>query len=171
MIPPEITAAMKRAMERESTLRVPAAAPFVQGTPMAASRPAPANEWNFTIPGIPLGKPRMTKRDVWKKRKCVVKFRAWADKARAHAPMNLTADPLTVSWTAWLPMPESWSRKKRNAMRGQPHRQKPDRDNIDKGLLDALWKNDCGVAGGQLWKHWDDGQGPRLEVVVTTLTA
>jgi len=39
---------------------------------------------------------------------------------------------IDVSWDAYLPMPKSWSKKKKSAMAGRPHRQKPDRDNIDK---------------------------------------
>jgi Holliday junction resolvase RusA-like endonuclease len=54
-------------------------------------------------------------------------------------------------------------------MSGTLHRQKPDRDNIDKGILDALFKSDCGVAGGTIVKRWDDGKGPRIEIHVTTL--
>ena len=78
MIPPELTPAMKRAMDRKSTLRSPAVAPFVPGTPMDVIRPSPLppeKEWRFTIPGAPMGKPRMTKQDKWKKRACVVRFR------------------------------------------------------------------------------------------------
>lgn len=120
----------------------------------------------FTIPGEPMGKPRMTQRDKWKKRPCVVRYRAWADKARESAPANLPTDPLVVSWTAYFSMPASWSAKKRNFMRGTFHRQKCDRDNVDKGILDALFKSDCGIAGGTLVKRWDDGQGPRVIVQV-----
>lgn len=120
--------------------------------------------YEFIIPGSPIGKPRMTQRDKWKKRPNVMRYRAWADGARAAAPANLPRNPRNVSWVAYLPMPKSWSKKKRAEMRGEPHRQKPDRDNIDKALLDALFKNDAGVCFGVLEKRWDDGTGPRLLV-------
>lgn len=56
----------------------------------------------------------------------------------------------------FLPMPKSWSQKKKNAHRGLPHRQKPDIDNLCKALLDAIFKDDCHIASIQLYKHWHD---------------
>lgn len=119
----------------------------------------------FVIPGQPMGKPRMTQRDVWKKRPCVVRYRAWTDKARAAAG-KLTAGPQNVSWTAYFAMPKSWLQSKKDKMRGGPHQQKPDRDNCDKALLDSLFKDDSGISDGTLRKRWDDGNGPRMEVRV-----
>ena len=49
-------------------------------------------------------------------------------------------------------------------MRGRIHRAKPDRDNIDKSVLDALMQEDSGVACGLMIKRWDDGEGARLEI-------
>ncbi|MCR4339433.1 MAG: RusA family crossover junction endodeoxyribonuclease, partial [Gemmatimonadaceae bacterium] len=37
-----------------------------------------------------------------------------------------------------LPMPPSWSNKKRLAMIGQPHAQKPDIDNLLKAVLEIM---------------------------------
>lgn len=119
----------------------------------------------FVIPGQPMGKPRMTQRDVWKKRPCVLRYRAWADKARAAAG-NLITGPQNVSWTAYFAMPKSWSQSKKDKMRGGPHQQKPDRDNCDKALLDSLFKDDSGISDGTLRKRWDDGNGARMEVTV-----
>lgn len=141
-------------------------------TPVAGNGGISGNVIRFVITGEPMGKPRMTQRDKWKKRPVVLRYRAWADLARASVPVpasRFIADPLTVSWTAYLPMPKSWSCKKKDFMRGTLHRQKPDRDNIDKAILDALFTSDCGVAAGTLVKRWDDGRGPRVEVEVTTL--
>lgn len=120
----------------------------------------------FTIPGAPLGKPRMTRRDKWKKRPCVLRYRSWADLARASAPREFGPEVVAVSWKAYMPLPASWSAKKKMTYRGQLHRQKPDRDNIDKAVLDALFQSDCGVATGKIEKRWDDGNGPRLEITL-----
>lgn len=120
----------------------------------------------FVIHGDPMGKPRQSRSDKWKKRDCVVRYRSWADSAREQAPRNLIKDPVEVNWTAYLPMPKSWSKKKKLEMAGKPHRTKPDRDNIDKALLDALWSEDQGIAKGAIEKRWDDGCGPRLIVEV-----
>lgn len=37
-----------------------------------------------------------------------------------------------------LPMPNSWSKKKKEAMIGKPHQQKPDIDNLLKFVMDSL---------------------------------
>jgi Holliday junction resolvase RusA-like endonuclease len=43
-------------------------------------------------------------------------------------------------------MPASWSEKQKRAMDGMPHQQKPDLDNLVKGVLDALLPlEDCKV--------------------------
>lgn len=119
----------------------------------------------FIYYGEPMGKPRMTRQDVWKKRKCVVQFRAYADKLR-HACNGVDQKASSVSWNAFFNITASWPDKKKRAMAGQPHRQKPDRDNIDKGILDALFKSDCGIAMGSIAKFWDDGLGARLEITI-----
>lgn len=119
----------------------------------------------FVFMGEPLGKPRMTRQDVYIKRKPVVRFRAYETRLQA-ACRGVSQEASQVSWTAYLSIPKSWSEKKKAAMAGQFHRQKPDRDNIDKGILDALFKSDCGIAAGTLAKFWDDGGGARLEITV-----
>ena len=129
---------------------------------------------SLTIKGDPIGKPRMTQRDKWAKRPAVLAYRAWADKARLelynacqlhHLPPGLWE----VSWTAYIGMAPSWSKKKRERLTGTFHFGKPDRDNIDKALLDSLFENDAGVSEGTLRKRWDDGRGPRLVVTITAL--
>jgi len=117
----------------------------------------------ITIQIAPMGKPRMTKRDKWQKRDCVMRYRAYADFIRLYAkiPGWFTGE---VSWIAYLPIPKSWSKKKILAMAGQAHEQTPDRDNIDKGILDALLKNDSCIHAGVMLKLRDDGNGPRIEL-------
>lgn len=118
-----------------------------------------------TVRVIPMGKPRMTRRDKWAKRECVLRYRAFADILRAQAGPYMPASPSSLSWTAYLPMPDSWSKKKKDQMRGSPHRQKPDRDNIDKAILDALFEDDSCISDGRLMKRWDDGNGARIEIL------
>lgn len=124
------------------------------------------------FPVVPMGKPRMTQRDKWARRPAVMRYRAFKDELRS-AMTNQPDLRLAiaqgaidrVSWTAYLPIPASWPAKKKALLAGAPHRQKPDRDNIDKALLDALFADDSGIASGHLTKRWDDGRGPRIEVI------
>ena len=109
----------------------------------------------------PMGKPRMTQRDKWAKRPCVTKYWEYKDelnKAVSARPDIARALRLGnvygISWVAKIQMPKSWNKLKKSKMRRSYHCQKPDRDNIDKGILDALMKEDSGVAYGTLLKIW-----------------
>ena len=114
----------------------------------------------------PMGKPRMTQRDKWltPPRDCVKRYRRYSDAIKKAMKGVDLDDVYCVSWTCYLPIPKSWSKKKKAAMAGAYHKQKPDRDNIDKGILDSLFKDDSGVCAGVLRKYWDDGQGARIEL-------
>jgi len=114
----------------------------------------------------PMGKPRMTQRDKWAKRDCVLRYHAFADKLREYFKDIDLSCIHSLSWTAYFPMPDSWSKKKKRNMRGQPHWNKPDRDNVDKAILDALFKNDSGISIGILSKRWDDGDGARIDIEI-----
>ena len=52
-----------------------------------------------------------------------------------------------------LPMPKSWSKKKA-AMNGQPHQQRPDTDNLVKAVLDAVHEEDSQIYHVDGLKFW-----------------
>jgi Holliday junction resolvase RusA-like endonuclease len=129
----------------------------------------------ITFPITPMGKPRMTRRDSWAKRPCVVRY--WTFKDALQATLELNTDVLDaisdgliyrVDWIAYFPVSKSWTKKKKAQHYGQIHQQKPDRDNVDKAILDALFKDDSIISDGRLSKRWDDGAGPRIEITFTT---
>jgi Holliday junction resolvase RusA-like endonuclease len=74
--------------------------------------------------------------------------------AICKACLGVTQDPLFVVIVADIPMPDSWSKKKRKEMLLQYHRSKPDWDNIGKGICDALWESDSVIAVGTTIKRW-----------------
>lgn len=119
----------------------------------------------IVVPGEPVAKPRQTRSDKWKERPCVVRYRDWADRARAAAgaipPAAQHADIVI-----YLPLPESLSKKKRNEMAGTPHTVKPDIDNLIKSSLDALLKRDQGIHEVRAKKFWEDANGPRVEITL-----
>jgi Holliday junction resolvase RusA-like endonuclease len=87
----------------------------------------------------PVAKPRQTQKDKWAKRPSVLKYRAFADEVRLKmGGVDLNGADVTF----WMPMPKSWSKKKRYAMAGSWHTGKPDLDNLLKALMDALNKSD-----------------------------
>lgn len=122
----------------------------------------PASPSFIVIPGNPIGKPRQTRSDRWKQRPCVVRYRSWADQARlaafGHPSKKLTlTGPTTLRVVAYLEAP-----KKRH--RVGPHTVKPDIDNIEKAVMDALFENDQMVYRSSVEKVWADGGLPRVIV-------
>ena len=117
----------------------------------------------ITVPVEAMGKPRMTQRDKFAKRPCVLTYRAYSDELRlkvGRIPDNIVG----VSWVAYFAMPKSWSQEEKDKHRGELHQSKPDRDNVDKGILDTFINQDSVVAFGSLTKLWDDGAGARIEL-------
>jgi Holliday junction resolvase RusA-like endonuclease len=53
-----------------------------------------------------------------------------------------------------LAMPATWKAEKRAAQEGMPHQQKPDRDNLEKALLDSVYGEDAHVWDGRTTKLW-----------------
>jgi len=132
---------------------------------------------HYTVGMVPIGKPRWSKRERWPKTrtKAWQRWLDWKDEFARQMSATLynlhqsgAIDGITeVSWRAYFPIPKSWSRKKAEEHAGSIHQQKPDRDNVDKAILECLLPGkDERVGTGSLEKRWDDGQGPRIELWV-----
>jgi len=100
----------------------------------------------------PVAKPRMTRQDKWKQRPVVVRYRAYCDELRLKVGKYVPGD--TVSVVFIVPMPKSWSNKKKALMNGKPHQQTPDIDNFQKAFLDALCESDSHVWDIRAVKLW-----------------
>ena len=97
----------------------------------------------LTLPVPPMGKPRQTQRDKWKRRPVVVRYRKWCDAVRMFAMKEDFTFPESGAHLLFrVQMPKSWSKKKKRELCGQPHQQKPDVDNLAKAVLDALCPDD-----------------------------
>lgn len=112
-----------------------------------------------------MGKPRMTQRDKWQKRPCVMRYRAYCDKIRAEAG-EIPVNPIAVHIRAYIPMAASWSKKKKAENIGKYQRLKPDWDNIGKAICDALFEEDSCIAVGITEKIWCEEGQQRTEVKV-----
>lgn len=105
---------------------------------------------------VPMGKPRMTRADKWKKRPEVLRYRAFCDHVRL---LGVKLPEANSHVTFILPMPKSWSKKKLAEMNGKPHQSKPDKDNLEKALLDALFEDDAHIWDSRVTKLWgEEGQ-------------
>jgi len=112
-------------------------------------------------PITPVPKPRQTQRDKWRPSKATKRYRAFADEVRAHG-VRIPESGAHVTFV--MPMPVSWSKRARARMDGRPHQQKPDKDNLEKACLDALYGDDSGVWDLRVTKVW----GAKGEIIVET---
>jgi Holliday junction resolvase RusA-like endonuclease len=110
----------------------------------------------------PVSKPRQSQSDRWKKRPCVVRYRDYADEMRAAAGFQDFYLGERCAMIFELEMPKSWSKKKKNLMRGKPHQQKPDLDNLIKSCGDLFLADDSGIHAVFAAKFWGDQGSVRI---------
>lgn len=119
------------------------------------SRTNPAMVFNIT----PIGKPRLVHSDIWSKRPAVNRWYAYKDELvlLARKAYYEVTDEMDIVFM--LPMPDSWSKKKKEKMLTTPHIQKPDLDNLLKAFMDSLTDHDEGIHTIRAKKIWGiDGQ-------------
>jgi Holliday junction resolvase RusA-like endonuclease len=111
----------------------------------------------YVYPITPVPAPRQTRRDAFKSsaeypvRPPVARYRAFCDEVR----LRQVRVPEPFHHVVFvLPMPSSWTPSQRAQHHGMPHQQKPDRDNLEKALLDALFANDARIWDGRTTKLW-----------------
>lgn len=113
----------------------------------------------------PMGKPRMTQSDKWKKRKVVQKYWVYKDMLVQTAKGINFIMPECNYWIfCYISMARSWSKKKKKEFADCPHKLKPDKDNIEKGILDALCKEDSHIWDGRITKIWCYEEQARIEI-------
>ena len=129
-----------------------------------------ARTLTITIPGRPVPKPRMTKRDKWTRppRACVARYWAWADAARLAAKEAGGLPPASsisrITCTAFFDPPKSWPKKRQQACLGTPHRAAPDADNCLKAAGDSLFEDDRAIPDMAVSKRW--GLPARMEITI-----
>ncbi len=89
----------------------------------------------------PVPKPRMTRSDAWKKRPTVMRYWAFKNQVKMHGISFENGNGVIFV----MPMPESWSKKKKAEFDGKPHIQTPDFDNLFKSLCDCIYENDSHI--------------------------
>jgi hypothetical protein len=99
----------------------------------------------------PCAKPRMTQRDKWAKRPPVLRYFAFKDECKLR---GVKVPHFGAHIVFHVPMPKSWSDKKKNEYVGTPHLQRPDKDNLEKALLDAIYEEDSTVWDSRVTKLW-----------------
>ncbi|CEG29593.1 RusA family crossover junction endodeoxyribonuclease [Bacillus sp. B-jedd] len=130
---------------------------------------------NLSIPIEPMGAVRMTQRGKFTSRSAL-KYLGYKDFIKLHVKNGakgtfFTDGPIEVTITFHMPIPASWSKKRRAAAAGIYHIKKPDADNLVKGVFDSLngiiWKDDNQVAKVTATKLY--GKTPKIEVFIREL--
>lgn len=99
----------------------------------------------------PVPAPRQVRSDAWKPSPRVLRYRAFKDELKIKG-LQIPED--FHHFVFVIAMPTSWSQRKTDEHEGRPHRQTPDRDNLEKAVLDAHFGEDCHVWNGQTTKIW-----------------
>lgn len=95
---------------------------------------------------------------------------AWAEQCGG---VMFKAAPTSAHITAYFPIPASYSKKRKELLKGKPFLSKPDADNIGKVVLDALnskaFMDDAQINDLTILKFYvdDTNEFPRVEVVLT----
>jgi len=115
---------------------------------------------------IPVGAPRMTQSDKWKtdtnhpdpakrKRAPVEQYHQFKTLLTLQANLQRFKLGNYFEVVFFIPMPDSWSDKKKEKNNGMPCESKPDVDNLVKSLMDTLKKDgDAGVWKVTSEKRW-----------------
>lgn len=119
----------------------------------------------FTVKVKPMGAPRQTRKDKWKPRQVVLRYREYCDEIRKAAGGPIDSATAIISWF-YIPVPESISANESAARIGQPHRQPIDSDNAQKAVADALIENDGCVYFMAGLKRWCARGEERIEVAI-----
>lgn len=95
----------------------------------------------------------MTRRDKWLKprRPCVSRYFDFRDEVK-KAGIVIQESGSHIIFI--LPMPKSWNAKKKLLWNGKAHQKKPDKDNLEKALLDSIFKDDSHIWDSRVTKVW-----------------
>ena len=96
----------------------------------------------------------MVRSDTWAGRRVVAFYWQYKDMLNLIARRKKYSIGDMLDIVFYLPMPDSWSKKKKREMNGKPHQQKPDVDNLLKGFTDSLMAEDKNLYKVKISKYW-----------------
>ena len=117
---------------------------------------------DFDITPVPASRPRFKRFGKPYNAKNYDRFKAYmATLIAMSKTIHILEKPVEMGFHFYMPMAKSWSKKKKEKMRGQLHTQTPDLDNLIKACKDCLtghaYKDDCHVASYSYARmEWSD---------------
>lgn len=104
---------------------------------------------------------------LYKRKKQLEKYNAYKEELRTEAARMGFIMPLTGSWIKfYMPMPQSWSKKKRIRMNFEPKQSMPDLDNLIKAFKDSILKQDKAISDYRASKFWYNSIKGYIEIVL-----
>jgi Holliday junction resolvase RusA-like endonuclease len=119
----------------------------------------------FLFDLVPISAPRMTQSDRWRlnpehpdinkrQRPVVTKYFAYKNNLVLQGKIMKFEIKPVLDVLFIMPMPNSWSAKKKERMNGLPCKVKPDTDNLIKAIKDTFCKNDSHIWKETAEKRW-----------------
>lgn len=126
------------------------------------------NEWKQRIPKryIRFGCPHMLSEEGLKRKRQLERYNQYKDAVKALCDQAGFKMPV-AGWAVYffIPIPKSYSAKKRAQLHGQHHLLKPDIDNLMKAMFDSLSVDDQKVAHlSGVGKFWIDAPVGYIEI-------
>lgn len=145
----------------------------------------------FFAPGIPKGQPRVKacRRGAFMRvytpgtadefKDAIQQAAKKAIAAYVLRPVISEGVAVRLDWECVFPRPKAHFTSKGQIKATAPswHTQTPDRDNIDKAILDSLtaiqmWHDDCQVCSGMLVKRWAAlGEASGVQITITVIAS
>jgi len=114
------------------------------------------------LPIEPMGAVRLSSSDRWSKRPRAQKYFDWKNRFKTiisnSAALKSLISRIEYSGRIHIetvhPLPESWSKKKKEEHYGAPMRAKPDADNVLKAICDVIFKEDKQIHFAIISQRW-----------------
>ena len=125
----------------------------------------------FNSPPEAKARPRSGKHGFYDPKAAVQKVHEWEAKTQIgrQGLLKPIESPICLGMTLYVPMPKTWSKKRKETLFGKPVPTKPDLDNYLKFYMDALkgslYKDDNLVTQSFQEKIYSDD--PRVEIVTS----
>lgn len=102
---------------------------------------------------------------LYKRKMQLEKYNKYKDELRIEATRIGFEMPVCNVWIKFfMPMPKSWSKKKRIQMNFEPKQSMPDLSNLIKAFEDSLLKQDNIIWDYRISKHWYDSVKGFIEI-------
>ena len=129
--------------------------------------------YQFKIDAVPASRPRVTRYATFYPKR-YTSFREHMEVICDHIKFDTVPAPTSIKVTTliYLPMPKSWSKKKKELFNGQWKMNNSDNDNYEKAIWDSLngkaWTDDCQIVWNETKvKYAYEGE---VIVIVESLT-